>query len=106
MLYGIRNFGFKNTNKDGPLLNLENFYKVQQYLVEQYLVEQFGGTIFGGTIFGATIFGATIFGATIFEITKKSFVNFKMDFFVFCLGRVQEKKISQNRSKKDSIPRP
>ena len=41
MLYGIRNFGFKNTNEDGPLLNPENFYKVEQYLVEQYLVQQY-----------------------------------------------------------------
>ena len=37
MLYGIRNFGFKNTSEDGPLLNPENFYKVEQYLVQQYL---------------------------------------------------------------------
>ena len=64
--------------------------------MEQYLVEQFGGTIFGGTIFGATIF----------EITKKSLVNFTRDFFVFCLGRIQEKKKSQNRRMKDSNPRP
>ena len=40
-MYGIRNFGFKNTNEDGPLLNPENFYKVEQYLVEQYLVQQY-----------------------------------------------------------------
>ena len=48
--YGLRNLGFKNTNKDGPLLNPENFYKKvniwkvniwkSQYLVSQYLKVQ------------------------------------------------------------------
>ena len=56
ILYGLRNFGFKNTDEDGPLLNPENFYL---------------GTIFGVTIFGVTVFGVTVFGATVFEITKE-----------------------------------
>ena len=38
--------------------------------------------------------------------TKKYLVKFTRDFFVFCLGRVQEIKKSQNMRKEDSKARP
>ena len=78
----LRNFGFKNTDEDGPLLN-HGFIRGTI----------FGVTILGVTLFGVTIFGVTIsgiiFGVTIFENTKEIHSNLLLDFFMFCLGRTR-----------------
>ena len=87
----LRNFGFKNTDEDGPLLN-HGFIRGTIFGVTILSVTLFGVTIFGvtisGTIFGVTISG-TIFGVTIFENTKEIHSNLSLDFFGFCLGRTR-----------------
>ena len=82
----LRNFGFKNTDEDGPLLN-HGFIRGTIFGVTILSVTLFGVTI-SGTIFGVTISG-TIFGVTIFENTKEIHSNLSWDFFVFCLGRTR-----------------